>query len=219
MIARLPRWVEYGAFILAFTAGCVNAVGLLGFSHQAISHLSGTVTLLGAEIVQMNLIAVLHLLGVLLSFVLGAAVSGFMLSGGSLQLGRHYDSLLLIEACLLISAIFLLREGWVAGHFAASAACGVQNALVTTYSGAIIRTTHMTGIFTDLGIMFGELLRGDKFDKRKAILFLLIILGFVIGGSVGALLFSRFQFMTMAIPATICLLLALCYRVYRVGQA
>ncbi|MCA2454073.1 DUF1275 domain-containing protein, partial [Vibrio alginolyticus] len=31
MISRLPRWVEYGAFLLALLAGCVNAVGLLGF--------------------------------------------------------------------------------------------------------------------------------------------------------------------------------------------
>ncbi|MDY6889953.1 MAG: DUF1275 domain-containing protein, partial [Pseudomonadota bacterium] len=47
MLTKLPKWVEYGAFTLAFIAGIVNAIGLLGFEHQAISHLSGSVTLLG----------------------------------------------------------------------------------------------------------------------------------------------------------------------------
>ena len=41
VVSRLPKWVEYGAFILALVAGFVNAVGLLGFQHQSISHLSG----------------------------------------------------------------------------------------------------------------------------------------------------------------------------------
>ncbi|HAI90280.1 MAG TPA: DUF1275 domain-containing protein, partial [Alcanivorax sp.] len=47
MLTRLPRWVEVGAFLLAFLAGSVNAVGLLGFSHQSVSHLTGTTSLLG----------------------------------------------------------------------------------------------------------------------------------------------------------------------------
>ena len=50
MISRLPSWVEAGAFSLALMAGVVNAVGLLGFSHQAVSHLTGTSTLLGAAL-------------------------------------------------------------------------------------------------------------------------------------------------------------------------
>lgn len=40
MISQLPKWVEFGAFILALVAGYVNAIGLLGFDHQSVSHLS-----------------------------------------------------------------------------------------------------------------------------------------------------------------------------------
>lgn len=49
MISKLPRWVEYGALLLAGLAGSVNAIGLLGFQHQAISHISGTMSLLGSS--------------------------------------------------------------------------------------------------------------------------------------------------------------------------
>ena len=89
MISRLPPWVETGAFTLAFTAGSVNAVGLLGFSHQAVSHLTGTSTLLGLGMAQLDVLSSVHLLLVILSFVVGAALSGFLIDSSALQPGRR----------------------------------------------------------------------------------------------------------------------------------
>lgn len=218
MISKLPQWIEYGAFILAFVAGCINAIGLLGFEYQAISHVSGTATLLGATIFNNSLQNIFHLMGILAAFFIGASISGFLLPGRALKLGRHYDTALVIEALLIFVAFFLLSKGSYYGHFAASAACGIQNALATTYSGAIIRTTHLTGIFTDLGIMTGSVLRGKAFDKRKAVLFLLIIAGFISGGIFGAFLFDIIVFKALLAPAFICLILALSYRLYQKSQ-
>lgn len=214
MISKLPRWVEYGSFVLALVAGLVNSIGLLGFKHQSISHLSGTATLLGTGIVNSTFSDVFHLFIILLSFLLGAAISGFYLRSGALKLGRNYSSLLSLEAALLLGATYFLKNDSLSGHYLASAACGLQNALATTYSGAIIRTTHVTGIFTDLGIMLGAKLRGVSFDRRKATLFLLIITGFITGGTLGAYLFSILRFNALFIPAVICLLLALSYAIY-----
>ncbi|WP_317930023.1 YoaK family protein [Halioxenophilus sp. WMMB6] len=214
MIKRLPKWVEYGAFVLALVAGSVNAIGLLGFEHQSVSHLSGTATLVGTGITHGQLGEVLHLLGVLLAFLVGAAVSGFLLTGSRLKLGRHYDTLLVLEAALLFLAIPALNNQLFFGHYLASMACGLQNALATSYSGAILRTTHLTGIFTDLGIMLGSFLRGGNFDRRKAVLFILIILGFITGGVVGALLYGQWHFAALGVPGAICLLLAAGYRLY-----
>ena len=217
MISRLPKWVEAGAFLLALIAGSVNAIGLLGFKHQAVSHVSGTATLLGTQWADSPLDA-LHLLGVMVSFMVGAAVSGFLLNSNALRLGRHYDSLLLIEALLLVATLWSLNEGLLYGHYLASAACGVQNALATTYSGAVVRTTHMTGIVTDLGIMLGQSLQGRGFDRRKALLFMLLIFGFVFGGTLGGLLFGYYQFFALILPVLLCTLLALIYRLYRLQR-
>ncbi len=214
MLSRLPKWVEYGAFLLALVAGSVNAVALLGFHHQAVSHLSGTATLIGSILLNPSSSELLHLLGILLSFVLGSAISGIMLTGTSLKLGRFYDVLLLIEAILLALAMVMLLNGHTSGHYFASAACGLQNALATTYSGAVIRTTHLTGIFTDLGIMMGEFLRGKALDKRKALLFTIIVLGFILGGFLGSILFVRVGFFALGVPACICFVLAIVYRWY-----
>jgi uncharacterized membrane protein YoaK (UPF0700 family) len=215
VISKLPRWVEYGSFLLALVAGLVNSIGLLGFKHQAISHLSGTATLLGTGIVNSAFTDVLHLFIILLSFLIGAAISGYFLRSGSLKLSHNYSGLLSLEALLLFTSIYFLSNDSLNGHYLASAACGLQNALATTFSGAVIRTTHVTGIFTDLGIMFGAKLRGEKFDKRQALLFLLIIIGFVMGGTFGAYLFSILKFDALFIPAGICLLLALSYSIYK----
>lgn len=213
MLSKLPRWVEYGAFTLALLAGSINAVGLLGFQHQSVSHLSGTVTLLGTGIFSSGN-AVFHLLVILISFLFGSMISGFFISSASLKLGRHYGLLLFIEGLFLIFAVYFLNNHETLGHYFASGACGLQNALATTYSGAIIRTTHVTGLFTDIGIMMGSALRGEKLDKRKLILFLLIILGFLTGGSLGAWLYQTFQFMALIFPASVCFLLALFYHFY-----
>ena len=86
--------------------------------------------------------------------------------------------------------------------------------MATTFSGAVIRTTHVTGIFTDLGIMLGALARGESLDMRKAKLFLFIIAGFILGGTIGTLVFKQFQFMALLAPAAICFLMAITYQIY-----
>lgn len=215
MFTKLPRWVEVGGFWLAAIAGAVNAIGLLGFKHQGVSHLTGTSTLLGLSLVNLDAAESMHLFLIIISFVAGAALSGAITDGAVLRLGRRYSVALVIEAALLLWAMVSLGRGSNSGHFLASAACGLQNGMVSTYSGASIRTTHVSGLFTDLGTMLGAGLRGHPLDRRKAILFLLLIAGFIVGGSAGAYSFQRLQFTALAIPAGAALLLALTYWVYR----
>ncbi|MEL0166784.1 MAG: YoaK family protein [Pseudomonadaceae bacterium] len=219
MISRLPSWIEAGAFTLALMAGVVNAVGLLGFSHQGVSHLTGTSTLLGVGLMHAQSGEVMHLLLVLLSFVLGATFSGLFIGSSALEHGRRFGVALLVEALLLLLAMFALQSNNLAGHYLASSACGLQNAMVTTYSGAIIRTTHVSGIFTDLGVMLGARLRGVPLDRRKVTLFLLLIGGFILGGTLGALGFARWQFGALLLPTGMAVVLALIYQFWVVRRA
>ncbi|MGR5175261.1 YoaK family protein [Vibrio parahaemolyticus] len=214
MVSKLPRWIESGAFVLSLLAGTVNAIGLMGFQHQAISHLSGTATLLGTQLFADWSVAA-HMFAIIISFLIGSAISGLFISNISLKLGRQYEWLLCIESAFLIIASYLLLHGSLSGTYFASAACGLQNALATTFSGAVVRTTHVTGIVTDLGIMIGSTLRGEAFDRRKAKLFATILTGFVAGGVAGAMLYSRMAFVALMVPAVACIVLALVYRVYR----
>lgn len=215
MFSKLPRWVEVGGFWLASIAGAVNAIGLLGFKHQGVSHLTGTSTLLGLSLVNLDVAESTHLFLIMVSFMLGAALSGAIIDGAVLRLGRRYSVALLIEAALLLWAMVSLGRGSNSGHFLASAACGLQNGMVSTYSGAAIRTTHVSGLFTDLGTMLGARLRGHPIDTRKALLFVLLIVGFILGGSVGAYSYQHLQFTALVIPASAAITLAIVYWVYR----
>lgn len=214
MFTKLPRWVEVGGFWLASIAGAVNAIGLLGFKHQAVSHLTGTSTLLGLSLVTRDTADIVHLFLILAAFVVGAAVSGVLIGKEALRLGHRYGVALLLESALLFTAMWALGRGSTSGHFLASAACGLQNGMVTTYTGATIRTTHVSGLFTDLGTMLGHRLRGHPLDTRKAFLYLLLITGFVFGGTWGAFAFERVEFLALAIPATAAGSLALVYWIY-----
>lgn len=215
MIRRLPRWVWSGASALSFIAGIVNVVGLLGFEHQAITHLTGTTSLLAASVVAMNTRTVLHLAAAVLSFVLGTILSGYLIQDGALQLGRRYGVALLLECALLCLAVPFLQRNYGFGLYAASCACGLQNAMASTYSGAVVRTTHLSGMFTDLGILIGQSLRGLPIDGRRLWLCLCVIGGFFCGGVAGAVGFRTLQFATLFIPAALTALTAMTYWVYR----
>lgn len=137
MISKLPGWVWVGASALAFIAGMINAVGFLGFQHQGITHLTGTTTLLGIAAAQADLSLVLHLLAIIVAFMMGATLSGFIIQNSTLQLGMRYGVALLIESGLLFMAVPLLRSQNVFGDYFASGACGCRRKRSAPPSSAI----------------------------------------------------------------------------------
>jgi len=212
---RLPAWVWIGAVALSCVAGMVNVVGYLGFEHQAVSHLTGTTSLLGAALVERDWRAACHLWSVLIAFCAGATLSGLILQHDSLRLGRRYGVTLALEAALLTAAVPLFEGSHLAGALLAAMACGLQNAMVTTYSGALVRTTHLSGMFTDLGIGLGHLIRGRALPVRRLTLSGLIITGFLAGGMLGAWLFTRIAYHALLVPAALTGLTGIGYTLYR----
>ena len=215
MITKLPRWVWTGTWLLSFIAGIVNVVGLLGFDQQAVTHLTGNTSMLGAALASANRVDILHFASLIGAFVTGCAISGFIIQDSALQLGRRYGAALLLVSMLLFAAVPLLYSQSALGMYAAACACGLQNAMVSTYSGAVVRTTHLTGMFTDLGIFLGHFLRGLPVDTRRSLLCVIVISGFLVGGFVGAMAFSYLRYSALLIPATLTASAALAYGIYR----
>jgi uncharacterized membrane protein YoaK (UPF0700 family) len=215
MISKLPRWVWTGAWALAFVAGMVNVVGLLGFEHQAVTHLTGTTSMLAAALASLDHTSALHFAAIIGSFLAGTVLSGFLIQDSTLQLGRRYGVALLIESMLLGMAVPLLYRNSAFGIYAASCACGLQNAMVSTYSGAVVRTTHLSGMFTDLGIFLGHTLRRLPVDARRLRLCFVVISGFLVGGIAGAAAFRQWSYSALLIPAGFTAAAALIYGLYR----
>lgn len=200
MISKLPAWVWGIAFVLAAIAGMVNVIGLLGFDHQAVTHLTGSTSLLSEALAEGLPGRALHFAAIIGAFVCGTVISGFVVKDNVLKLGRAYGVALLLESLLLFAAMLLLKRHNAAGMYAAACASGLQNAMVSTYSGTVVRTTHISGMFTDLGIFLGQRMRGLQIDGRRARLCFSVIGGFFVGGVAGAALFHRFEFATLWIP-------------------
>ena len=151
--------------ILAFNAGAVNAGGFLVVAMYT-SHMTGFVSLLADNLVLGNTTLVLGAIGALLAFTAGAAVTAIQVNWARQHgLRSEYALPLLLEATLLL--VFGLM-GATLNHqtpFAVpltvlllSFTMGLQNALVSKISASQIRTTHMTGIVTDIGIELGKML-------------------------------------------------------------
>jgi uncharacterized membrane protein YoaK (UPF0700 family) len=219
MIQKLPKWVEIGGFSLAFNAGFINVIGLIAFKHQAVSHLTGVSTYLSFALSDGNYQDAFHLMLIAISFVIGAAYSGLIIGNIALKLNSKYTLALLTESMLLFLAMYWLINGSQNGHYFASAACGLQNAITTTFSGAIIRTTHLSGLFTDLGVMLGLRLRGQKQDSRRAVLYLTLIMGFIVGGVAGAFIFNAVKFNALMIPGILTASLAIIYWLFWLRQS
>ncbi len=219
MISQLPRWIWAGAWSLAFIAGIVNVVGLLGFEHQAITHLTGNTSMLSEAVAKLNVKSVLHFASLIGAFLAGCALSGFIIQDSTLKLGRRYGVALLMVAVLLFVSVPLLQMSSSYGMYTAAGACGLQNAMVSTYSGAVVRTTHLSGMFTDLGIYLGHALRGIPSDARRLRLCVVVISGFFCGGITGTLLYEAIGYSALYIPSGLTALVSFAYGIFRFTKA
>jgi uncharacterized membrane protein YoaK (UPF0700 family) len=204
---------------LAFVAGAVNAGGFVAV-RQYTSHMSGIVAGMADNFAIGSLVLVLHGLAAVLSFLLGAFLTTlFVRWARARALDSEYALPLLAEAALLISFGFIghvFAGGRVLGTVMLLCfTMGLQNAIITKLSNSVIRTTHVTGMVTDIGIALGRVVssssQGSAVDLTQefATLRLLISLValFFIGGVIGALGFKHAGFFfTLPLSAVLVLL-------------
>ena len=200
--------------MLAFIAGIVNVVGILGFDHHPITHLTGTTSLLGESLARFDGPAAGHLLALIGSFLAGTVFCAFLIGDIPLRLGRRYGVALLLESLLLFGSVPLLWRENILGIYGAAFAVGLQNAMVSTCSGAVVRTTHVSGMFTDLGIFLGHMLRGLPVDRWRGRLCFLVVTGFLCGGIAGTWLFRAAGYTALCVPGTLTALAALANAFY-----
>ena len=219
--------------LLAFNAGAVNAGGLLVVGVYT-SHMTGFASMLADQLVLGQMALALGALGSLLAFVSGAAITALMVNWARQHhLRSEYALPLMLEAVLLL--VFGLMGATMGRQtpFAVpltvlvlAFTMGLQNALVTKISAAQMRTTHMTGVITDLGIELGKLLYWNRrpetpisvtdtqpapvhADRFKLKLYGTLLLSFFTGGLVGATGFRYLGFVWVLPFATLLLLASL----------
>lgn len=209
---------------LAFVAGAINAGGFLAVL-QYTSHMTGIVSSMADNLVMNNMVAAATGLASLIAFVAGSAYSTILINWGRHHRMRSaYAYPLFWEALLLVC--FGLMGNVLESHQALFAPLtvlllcfimGLQNAIISKVSNSEIRTTHMTGIVTDIGIELGKLVYINSREEsarykpvrtnwRRLWLLASLLLSFLLGGAAGAVGFKVVGYVT-TIPLAIFLIL------------
>ena len=205
---------------LAFIAGAANAGGFLAV-RQYTSHMSGIVAAMADNFAIGSPSLVLSGLAAVTSFLLGAFLTTlFVRWARAHALESEYALPLLAEAALLTIFGFtgqVFAGGRVLGTIMLLCfTMGLQNAIITKISNAVIRTTHVTGMVTDIGIALGRAaliatrkIEGDLVPELATLRLLTsLVLLFFVGGVTGALGFKHAGFFFTLPLSAILLLLA-----------
>lgn len=213
--------------LLAFQAGCINSLGFLA-CHRFVSHVTGFGTQVGISLGDGKYRYALELFSAPLCFIFGAWFSGFLtVARRSRGLTPRYD----IVSLLIPVVMFLLMIGGIRGYFgifggplsfsqdvvllsSLTFLCGMQNACFATLTKGHIRTTHLTGISTDIGTDLALTLHGQLSSEekqlaiRRNIIRLVSFSSFSLGASISAIIDSNLHYWSFLIPMSTSLIVA-----------
>ena len=207
--------------VLAFQAGLMNIGGLMA-CHTFVSHVTGFATLFSLEYESGNYPQAIGLLIIPATFLLGSMVSGILVD---LRMKLHkkpkyyivFGVLFFLNSAIVIGGFnnafgeFGLPLSSVQGYALVSLlcfTCGVQNGTITLVSKSVVRTTHLTGVTTDLGIGLIRFLNRKRIagieDEGKAnVMRIGIIVFFTLGSALGVKVFHHWNFRGFLFPCLI----------------
>jgi uncharacterized membrane protein YoaK (UPF0700 family) len=207
------------ASLLSFVAGIVNVAGFLAVQ-KLTTNVTGHFAFFVDEVLKLNFWNGFVYFLYIFFFFLGSFVSSYLVELISQKTERNIyilptsiEILILLAIGVFGSAIQFENPNIIACSLLF--AMGLQNSLVTKISNATVRTTHLTGLFTDLGIELSQLFFYTETEKKKKLyssikLRLTIISFFFIGGILGGLLYTKIELKVLYI-AGVTLLLGLIY--------
>ena len=209
------------ATILSFVAGIVNVTGFLAFK-QLTTNVTGHFALFISDVANFEIWKGTVYFLYIFSFLFGSFLSSFLIE--KFKENRKLNVFVLptiIECLILLSIAIISNTGEI--EYPDLVVClllfamGLQNSFVTKISNAIVRTTHLTGLFTDLGIELSQLFFPESHPNREKIkstikLRIYIICFFFLGGIIGGFLYSKLDLkLNTLIFGAIILLISLFY--------
>lgn len=209
------------ATLLSMVAGIVNSTGVLSI-HTLTTNVTGHFAFFAEEFFKENYQISIVFFVFTIFFFFGAFTSNVL---AEIVVRKSPDKShflpIALEICILTAVALITypinNDTFDVKYtaFALLFAMGIQNALVTKISQSTVRTTHLTGLFTDLGIEVSQLFFYKKIEEKKRLkatiyLRLSIILSFFCGCILGAFSYNYFNIKTLLI-AVILLVVALIY--------
>ncbi|WP_114751401.1 YoaK family protein [Pleomorphovibrio marinus] len=204
----------------AYSAGAVNVASVIAF-FAFTSNVTGHVAIFAEELVKGHWHQVFIVLIWLLLFLFGAFAANFIISS-VVKKGKYFSNSapifleIVVLAFITVYGHFYYQETlreteWLIGGLLFC--MGLQNGMVSTISGGVVKTTHVTGLFTDLGAELSQWLHPitprTKVLKDRLKLRLYILSYYILGGLVGGYFFLLIDFL-----AFIMVILVLIFVIY-----
>jgi uncharacterized membrane protein YoaK (UPF0700 family) len=203
------------ASLLSFVAGIVNVTGFLAVK-QLTTNVTGHFAYMVEEAIQINFSQALFYFLYILFFLAGSFFSNLLIEFTNKFSDKNIFIIPVLTEVFLLSFIAFLDFHYIIDHPNIIActllfAMGLQNSLVTTISNSIVRTTHLTGLFTDLGIELSQLFFFKSRQQHQKLissikLRLSIITAFFFGGIIAGTIFNEWKIQTLLIGTFVLLI-------------
>jgi uncharacterized membrane protein YoaK (UPF0700 family) len=204
------------AGLLSSMAGALNAVGFL-IAGSFTANMTGNISASADHLANGAILTSLSFMGLVVAFIFGASIAALVIQAGERKHIRSiYALAIAAEALILLLLGVALALSSADAHetflvIVLSFVMGLQNAVTTMISRARVRTTHVSGMATDIGIELAALIGNDQ-SRHDAVpklkLHSLTLASFAAGGVLGALLFQFVGSWLFVFAATILLLIA-----------
>jgi len=207
---RLFIWM----IILTLLAGLINTVAMCYFG-TTVSHVTGLVSNFSINVFKGNGSDIWWFASVILSFFLGAFISGFVTAERKFFLYTRYGWIIVsIGAILALGTLVLDHDGKNIIRLLALL-MGLQNGMVVSFKGVVVRMTHMSGNLTDLGVFLGYKVRRKTNEKAiMGIVPFAALVAYIIGGIIGMWLYSMLKINTFYIVSGVYVILGAIYIVF-----
>lgn len=203
------------ASFLSFVAGIVNVVGFLAVQ-KLTTNVTGHFAFMVEEAFRFNFNQSLFYFIYIFFFFFGAFFSNFTIEITQKINDKYLFIIPVFIEVIVLTTIAFLNFKFIADNpnlIACSMlfAMGLQNSLVTTISNSVVRTTYLTGLFTDLGIEISQLFFFKTTEQRTKLfssikLRMTIIMSFFVGGIIAGVFFSNYKMKTLLIASTVLLI-------------
>lgn len=170
--------------ILAFNGGFVNAITVGSERHLSVAPMTGASTNVGRGLGQADWVKFGMNIGIILSHITGATVSGLMIPVTPFYLDSSYARLFKIGAVVLTVAAlidYLASSSSPFFYFFLAGLTGLQNSLSSKYSTNVLRTTHISGSLTDMGLFGGRRFLGQTQNFWKLYVNFFLVISFIAG--------------------------------------
>ena len=210
---HVPSWL-----MLSFASGCVNAIAFKA-CERFVTHVTGTVTQLGVQVAHLDVLADFAI--VIVCFILGSMTAALMINGRAHRGKRPWYTLPLLIVAATTATVGIAGRSGLFGEFGGvvdepadfvllsmlSFGSGLQNAAVATSTGLLVRTTHLTGPASDLGMHLVDLVYTSGAErlsaKRHAFLRAGKVASFAFGAIGGVMLARELEYLAFLVPAAI----------------